>query len=95
MVLRRPGLERRMRRKVFDPCIMIIFFFLRFFQIRSLIVRFLGTFIVFDDFLHRFREDGIPLPVTGDGSLGAPPGKVPAVLTAVSFVRDVVALTQS
>lgn len=91
VMLRRRGLERG---NVFGSCV-IFFFLFRFLQIRSLIVRFLGAFMVFDDFLHRFCENRVPLSVTGDGGLGAPPGKVPAVLTAVSFVRDVVAFTQS
>ena len=47
----------------------MISFFLRPFQIGSLVVRFFGTFVVFDDFLHRFREDRIPLSVTGASGL--------------------------
>ena len=73
----------------------IFFFFLRIFQLRPLIVRLLCAFIVLDDFLHRFREDRVPLSVAGNSSLRAPPRKVPAVFAAVSFVLDVVAFTQS
>ena len=94
-VLRWPGLERRLRSNMFGSCVMISFLLFRFFQIRSLVVRFFSTFIVFDDFLHRFREHRVPHSVTGNRSLGAPPRKVPAVLTAVSFVSDVIAFTQS
>ena len=83
----------------------VIFFFFFLFQVfptSALVVCLFCNLIViviivilnlFGNLLHLFREDRIPLTVTGTHGLGTPSGKISAVFAAVSSVLHAISVT--
>lgn len=87
-----------------EEAVMSFFFFILFrvFPTGALVVCFFCNLTVtviivvlnlFGNLLHLFREDRVPLTVTGTHDLGIPSGKISAVFAAVSSVLHAVSVT--
>ena len=58
-----------------------------------IVIVFIVILNLFGNLLHLFREDRIPLTVTGTHGLGTPSGKISAVFAAVSSVLHAISVT--